>query len=269
MTAASESNQSDDWNSHWEHFDRSASENPAQRYRHHLLLSLLQRRGKTDRLKLLDLGSGQGDFLASAAKAWPQAELVGFELSEVGVLITRRKIPQARVFTVNLFAPPAEVAPLVAWAGVAICSEVLEHVDEPVAFLQASRPYLENGATLMVTVPGGPISAFDRYIGHRQHFTKESITRILEEAGFEVEQVTLAGFPFFNLYRALIIVRGDHLVRDATTRSGRASFFFARSLMALFRLLFRANRSHSRFGWQIVAVARKSSGPCLPAVAKQ
>jgi SAM-dependent methyltransferase len=260
MSAASEPNQSDDWNSHWEHFDRSASENPAQRYRHHLLVSLLQRRGKTDGLKLLDLGSGQGDFLASAAEAWPQAELMGFELSEVGVLITRRKVPQARVFTVNLFAPPAEVAPLVAWANVSICSEVLEHVDDPVAFLQASRPYLANGATLMVTVPGGPISAFDRYIGHRQHFTKESITRILEEAGFEVEQVTLAGFPFFNLYRALIIARGDHLVRDATTRFGRASFFFARSLMALFRLLFRGNRPHSRFGWQIVAVARESSG---------
>jgi SAM-dependent methyltransferase len=261
MNAASEPNQLDDWNSHWEDFGRSASENPAQRYRHRLLVSLLQQRGKTDGLKLLDLGSGQGDFLASAAEAWPQAELVGFELSEVGVLMTRHKVPQARVFTANLFAPPAEVAPLVAWANVSICSEVLEHVDDPVAFLRASRPYLANGAMLMVTVPGGPISAFDRHIGHRQHFTKESITRILEEAGFEIEQVTLAGFPFFNLYRALIIARGDHLVRDATTTSGRASFFFARSLMALFRFLFRANRSNSRFGWQIVAVARKRSGP--------
>jgi SAM-dependent methyltransferase len=260
MSAASEPNQSDDWNSHWEHFGRSASENPGQRYRHHLLLSLLQRRANTDGLKLLDLGSGQGDFLAGAAEGRPEAELVGFELSEVGVLMTRRKVPRARVFTVNLFAPSAEVAPLVDWANVSVCSEVLEHVDDPVAFLQASRPYLANGATLMVTVPGGPISAFDRHIGHRQHFTKESITRILEEAGFEVEQVTLAGFPFFNLYRALIIARGDHLVRDATTRPGPASFFLTRSMMALFRILFRANWSHSRFGWQIMAVARKSSG---------
>jgi len=223
------------------------------------LLSLLQRRGRANGLKLLDLGSGQGDFLASAAEAWPQAELVGIELSEVGVLMTRHKVPQARVFTVNLFAPPAELAPLVGWANVSICSEVLEHVDDPVAFLQASRPYLANGATLMVTVPGGPLSAFDRHIGHRQHFTRESIARILEAAGFEVEQVTLAGFPFFNLYRALIIARGDHLVRDATTGPGPASFFFARSMMALFRFLFRANRPDSRFGWQIVAVARKSS----------
>jgi SAM-dependent methyltransferase len=259
MSAASEPNQSDDWNSHWKHFGRSASENPAQLYRHHLMLSLLQKRGNTEKLKLLDLGCGQGDFLAGAAEAWPEAELVGFELSDVGALMTRRKVPRARVFTVDLFAPSAEVRPLLGWSNVSVCSEVLEHVDDPVAFLRTSRPYLATGATLMVTAPGGPISAFDRYIGHRQHFTKESITRLLEEAGFEVEQVTLAGFPFFNLYRALIIARGDHLVRDATTRPGPASFFLTRSMMALFRILFRANCFHSRFGWQIVAVARKSS----------
>jgi SAM-dependent methyltransferase len=259
VSAKSKFHQSDDWNAHWKRFGRLASENPAQDYRHRLLLSLLKRRTDLNRMRLLDLGSGHGDLLAGAAEAWPEAELVGFELSEIGVLMARRKVPRARVFTVDLFTAPPDVAPLIGWANVSVCSEVLEHVDDPVAFLRASRPYLANEATLIVTVPRGPLSAFDRYIGHRQHFSRESITRVLDAAGFEVEQVILAGFPFFNLYRAFVIARGDRLIRDAMTTSGRASLLFARCTMAIFRILFRANCFHSRFGWQIVAVARKAA----------
>ena len=259
MSANSEPNQSDDWNAHWEHFGRLASENPAQNYRRRLLLSLLKRMAKTNRMRLLDLGSGQGDFLAVAAQAWPEAELVGFEMSEVGVRMTRRKVPRACVFTVDLPAAPVEVTPFRGWANVSVCSEVLEHLDDPVAFLRASGLYLTDEATLIVTVPRGPLSAFDRYIGHRQHFTRESITRVLEAAGFEVEQVTFAGFPFFNLYRAFIIARGGRLVRDATTKSGRMPLLFARGIMTIFRILFRANCFDSRFGWQIIVVARKAA----------
>ena len=41
------------------------------------------------------------------------------------------------------------------WATDAVCSEVLEHVDSPVLFLQAARPWLADGSRLIVTVPGG------------------------------------------------------------------------------------------------------------------
>src|SRR5207247_2369477 len=99
----------------------------------------------------------------------------------------------------DLFATQPEIAPLEGWANAAVCSEVLEHVDSPVAFLRAASRYLMEGSTLVVTVPGGPFSAFDRHIGHRQHFTRASIRRVLENAGFEIERVTLAGFPFFNI----------------------------------------------------------------------
>jgi SAM-dependent methyltransferase len=249
----------DDWDAHWRLFGRSASENPAQNYRHRLLVSLLKGRARTSSMKLLDLGSGHGDFLAKAAEACPECELAGFELSESGVLMTRQKVPQARVFTADLFAPPPEVTPLLGWATISVCSEVLEHVDDPVRFLRASRPYLATGAALIVTVPRGPMSAFDQHIGHRQHFTQQSIARILAAAGFEVEQVFLAGFPFFNLYRALIIARGHRLVRDATSKSGGVPSLFARSVMAVFGFLFRANLLRSSFGWQIVAIATKDA----------
>src|ERR1700730_3666265 len=116
MTRESAQRQADDWNVHWEQFAKSASENPAQHYRHRLLVGLLEPVAKASPMRLLDLGSGQGDFLAKANEVWPTAELAGLEMSEVGVLMTRQKVPRARVFTADLFVTQPEVAPLEGWA---------------------------------------------------------------------------------------------------------------------------------------------------------
>ena len=140
----------------------------------------------------------------------------------------------------------------------AVCSEVLEHVDSPVDFLKASRPFLAAGAKLVVTVPGGPMSAFDRHIGHRQHFTRDSISRVLAEAGFTVERVYLSGFPFFNLYRCVVIARGERLAVDVNAGQRGFSAWLAGTVMAVFRGLFKFNLMNSPLGWQVVAVARKT-----------
>jgi hypothetical protein len=138
-----------------------------------------------------------------------------------------------------------------------VCSEVLEHVDSPEDFLKAARPFLAEGAGLVVTVPGGPMSAFDRHIGHRRHFTRDSISRCLAAAGFTVERVYLSGFPFFNLYRGVVIARGEKLADDVNAGQGGFSAWLAGAVMAVFRGLFRLNLRNSPFGWQVVAVARK------------
>lgn len=249
----------DNWDSHWDRYADAASQNPAQIMRHGLIVKLL--RSVTERgSKVLDIGSGQGDLLVKLHGAMPQAELLGFELSASGVEISRRKLPVGKFFVVDLFQPPVEVKDFAGWATDAVCSEVLEHVDSPVDFLKASRPYLAADARLVVTVPGGPMSAFDRHIGHRQHFTRESIGRILGEAGYTVERVYLSGFPFFNLYRCVVIARGEKLAGDVHTGQSGFSAGLAKAVMAVFRGLFKLNLMSSPFGWQVVAVARKSGG---------
>jgi trans-aconitate methyltransferase len=248
----------DNWNAHWDDFASYASENPAQDYRHRTLLNVLKKAGIRDTVRLLDIGSGQGDFLHKAANLWPAAELVGLELSQTGVMISRRKVPRARVFVADVFARAPETDALEGWAEAAVCSEVLEHVDDPVAFLHAANFYLGPGAFLVITVPSGPVSSFDRHIGHRQHFTPGEIAGLLSAAGFEVQQVVRAGFPFFNLYRRIVIARGEKLVQDLRTQSSRMPLWIGRLMMAMFRVLFLANFLDSPFGWQIVAIARKA-----------
>jgi hypothetical protein len=103
------------------------------------------------------------------------------------------------------------------------------------------------------------MSAFDRHIGHRQHFTRESISQVLREAGFDVERVYMAGFPFFNLYRLAVISRGEKLIEEVKTGAEGSGSSLARLAMAVFRFLFRFNLLATPFGWQVVAVARKAS----------
>ena len=65
-------------------------------------------------------------------------------------------------------------------ADVAVCSEVLEHLNDPATFLRTATAALSPGATFIVTVPGGPRSEFDRLIGHRRHYTPQSIRQLFE-----------------------------------------------------------------------------------------
>ena len=249
----------DDWDAHWDQYAESAALNPAQRMRHDLIARLLCETDDTANSRIFDLGSGQGDLLQKLQPLLPGAEFLGAELSERGVAISRRKVPQATFMVADIFQPPAALSALEGWATHAVCSEVLEHVDDPVSFLKHARKYLAPEARLIVTVPGGPMSAFDRHIGHRQHFDRGQVRALLEQAGYGVERIYLAGFPFFNLYRLLVIARGKRLAQDVETKSSGISPAVAGFTIKFFRLLFRFNLRDSSFGWQVMAVARKIS----------
>lgn len=243
----------DDWDRHWDDYVAAAERNPAQRYRRRVALALLESGGVPRRL--LDVGSGLGDLLETAARRWPSAELLGLEPSAVGVRRARAKVPGARFVCGDVTADAEVPSDLERWATHAVCSEVLEHVDDDVALLAAATRLMASGCRLVVTVPGGPMSAFDHHIGHRRHYTPRSLASTLRAAGYDVEATTGAGFPFFNLYRRLVIARGEALVEDVRTGAGEPTGA-ARLVMAGFGPLFRLNLPTSPWGAQIVGVAR-------------
>jgi 2-polyprenyl-3-methyl-5-hydroxy-6-metoxy-1,4-benzoquinol methylase len=246
----------DDWDKHWTDMHTAAGLNPAQDYRRRLLLAEL--RGwfarSADSIRLLDVGCGTGDFALAFQKAFSKGQYLGVDVSRIGIEICRAKVRGARFETVDLMQPSTVAAADLGWANAVICSEVLEHVDEPETILANLKPYLARNAVVLITVPGGPMSAFDRHIGHRRHFTNRELKSLLELAGFQVHAVWGAGFPFINLYRRVVIARGQKLVDDASKPNTPMSPL-ARLVMAAFGVLFRFNLSHSKGGWQRLAVA--------------
>jgi trans-aconitate methyltransferase len=246
---------SDDWDKHWAAYATANAQNPAQAYRRRLILDLLRSFDGNGAQRILDVGSGTGAMAADLRSRFPQADIVGVELSREGVERARIAVPSA-TFVQRDLLNDSEVEPrLRAWATAAVCSEVLEHVDEPQRLLRGVVPFLEPRCRLVVTVPGGPMSAFDRSIGHRRHFTPDSLSQVLRDSGFRLERAQRAGFPFFNLYRLVVIARGKQVTRDVGGGSSTAG-----AAMSAFDRLFRFNLDHSPFGWQIVAVATLPQG---------
>ena len=246
----------DDWEEHWSDFTAAAESNPAQRYRRALLLRLLHSHGCGTGARILDIGSGQGDLAADLCSEFARADVVGIELSATGVEVAKKKVPEARFLRKDLLDSSETPNEFRQWAQFATCSEVLEHLDEPGQLLWNATGYLAPGCVLIVTVPGGPQSAFDTHIGHRQHFTGASISRLLEDCGFQDVRAMRAGFPFFNLYRLVVILRGKKLVGDAAVSSRGSLSVLARTVMRVFGLLFKGNLSDSPWGWQVVAIGR-------------
>jgi SAM-dependent methyltransferase len=241
----------DDWDAHWGSFADSTEHNPAQAFRRRLVLALLAAHGPPQRY--LDVGSGQGDLAVAVGSEWPKAEIAGIELSQRGVDIAARKVPRGRFRRFDLLSDQAPLPGFEAWATHATCSEVLEHIDDPRAFLASTRRWLAPGALFVVTVPGGPMSAFDRHIGHRRHYRADDLTSLLDAAGLSVLEHGGAGFPFFNLYRRTVIARGERLVTDVDATQGVS--FAARAAMAVFNRLLAASRSRGNRGWQLYAAA--------------
>jgi trans-aconitate methyltransferase len=247
----------DDWDEHWNNYAAAAERNPAQRYRRNLALRLLERRGTPHRL--VDIGSGQGDFLLAASRRWPQARLVGLEASRRGNEIGRVKVPAGRFVDVDLTEDREPAQDLAGWATHAVCSEVLEHIDDPPTLLRHVRAYLGPGARLVVTVPGGSMSAFDVRIGHRRHYTPEDLAATFAEAGLRTAVVGRAGFPFFNLYRRLIIGRGERLAADVAATGGSRRLAVQAAMLA-FRPPLHASLPRSPWGVQIFGVAYEPAG---------
>jgi cyclopropane fatty-acyl-phospholipid synthase-like methyltransferase len=246
----------DNWEQHWEQYHQSAEENPAQNYRRDVVFSVLGIQGRGRGARILDIGSGQGDMIAAVHQQYPEAELLGVELSHSGVAISGQKVPVARFVQRDLLLAADPPKGQKAWATHAICSEVIEHIDDPALLLRNARQYMAPDCRLALTAPGGPMSAFDKHIGHRKHWRPEEVKRVLREAGFESQSVHGVGFPFFNLYRCLVILRGRKLIQDVSASPSGTASPAARVAMAVFHRLIRPKLNSSRHGWQMVARAR-------------
>jgi SAM-dependent methyltransferase len=244
-----------DWDYHWDEIGEASERSPANDYRHALIFKLLRRppAGST----VLDIGSGQGQLALRLQTLYPDVAVWGVDYSAHGIGRSRELAAQrgcaAKFRQVDLLQPTtlADGQPPATYA---VCSEVLEHVADPVTLIRNARALLAPGCHLVVTTPGGPRSEWERHIGHFQHFTGPKLSQVLTDAGYEVRRVLRAGFPFFNLYQLAKVARGKKLIADLDHRA--PGDVPAESILkAFFGFGLRHSLDNAPFGWQMVAVA--------------
>jgi len=149
---------------------------------------------------LLDIGGGDGSFIAAASRAGYQ--LSATEFSEAGARIIRERVPHADVRVgelLELELPSAEYDVITLWHS-------LEHMRHPFEVLREVRRLLKPDGLLLIAVPNRnnrPMAALYRLLKgrayplfslvsreiHLFHFSERSLRRALADAGFDVEPI--------------------------------------------------------------------------------
>jgi SAM-dependent methyltransferase len=163
----------------------------------HLVGSLLR---EYDFHSLVDIGCGDGRFLADLRQAYPDARLVGFDYSDRSIAFARAFAPAVDFRAIDIVtSPPAEVF------DIATMIEVLEHIPpaEADAFLSAAKGCLKPGGALVLTVPHVNSPVIEK---HYRHFTARSLREALEPH-FKIEAIGFfdrAGALPLKLVRTLL-----------------------------------------------------------------
>jgi SAM-dependent methyltransferase len=182
--------------------------------RESLSLKLLQEANLGVAPRIIDLGCGDGLMLDQFRQLRPEAELVGYDYSELQVNRARARIPEAQIDQADLtrsIPQPDGVADVV-YAG-----EVIEHLYSPDDLLDEMARILRPGGIAMLTTPNllswfnralavaglGPvyveystrnssvgmgllrrIKAGDRPVGHIRVLTARALRDLLRASGF-------------------------------------------------------------------------------------
>jgi ubiquinone/menaquinone biosynthesis C-methylase UbiE len=179
----------DDYDAMWRRLEDFLRYNPGARHRRRLVLRALRRHAR-GAVEVLDVGCGLGEMVAFLTKELPRARFTGVDFSSGAIESCRRRLPEhawavADVVNDDLAGPCDAV----------ICSELLEHLDEPRAALVRIARSLKPGGTIVVTVPHGKVFATERAVGHVRHPTRAMLRAWFAAADLDVVESRQWGWP--------------------------------------------------------------------------
>ena len=138
---------------------------------------------RTDQPKILEIGCGVGTLARLMAE---HAECV--DLIEPNLSVSNATFDDARVKFLPGFFPAASHGQRY---DLIVCRQVLEHIDQPVQFLEAIRSHLTPAGEAYIEIPRADYivdnaSIVDLHYMHVQYFTAKTFERLLARVGFRI-----------------------------------------------------------------------------------
>ena len=168
----------------------------------HALRSAFLQRHVAPGQRVLDVGCGEGHFAAELVASG--AHVVGIDVAEEPLRRGRERQPELDLLLVDSEAswPLPDASFDVVWAG-----EVIEHVADTAAWLSEIRRVLRSGGSLLISTPTvgrcALLSAalsrrsfaarFDPLGEHLRFYNRATLSRLIEDFGFERPSVRSAG----------------------------------------------------------------------------
>ncbi len=222
-------------------------------------------RGLTKVLPVFEAGSNDGTFLA-VLRERGFTKLLGLEPAQ-GAVTAARKLG---VETVRAYFTPTVARELAASFGqcdLFIMRQVLEHVTNHPEFAEAMRVMLRPGARVLAEVPDfgfNQTAPDDSAIleEHVNHFTADTLTRFLNDAGVEVTRVETAMFSGQFLI-AFGTYTGNRIApKAAAVQESRAKGFAYRDRWPKFCVGLHAYLK-AKGGWKIALYGAGCCSSCL------
>lgn len=243
----------------WQSFGSLDAQSPAAHHRRRLVIALAKEHAHSAR-RVLEVGCGPGLLLKELERELPAASISGADVSPAALAAARRRSHESDLFVIDLEDPDfmRTHRERLQTFDLVIACEVLEHLADDLTALERLSALLVAGGQLIITVPGGAKTAFDRAIGHVRHYDRRELAERLRSAGFQVERSFAWGFPFHSAYRLLVRCAARISLREngAPRAPGRGLELAYRTVSSILKPLYYLNRPH--FGAQLFAVARKS-----------
>lgn len=198
----------------------------------------------------VEVGPGIGTFSARLLEAGVRELLLVEPDPAFADALERRFGGDARVTVVREGLPDSPtLARHEGRFGMALCQNVLEHVDDDAGALRAIAGALRPGGRLALLVPAHPrlFGSLDRTYGHRRRYTRERVAAVVDEAGLE-----LLDLYSFNL---LGVAGWWVKSRLGATSLGSRSLLAYELVLPLWRPLER--RLRPRVGLSLIAHARR------------
>ncbi|MEC4805595.1 MAG: class I SAM-dependent methyltransferase [Jaaginema sp. PMC 1079.18] len=139
---------------------------------------------------LLEIGCGNGGFLASFSNHRSQWYLTGLDIADNGKNAID-KIPNAQFINGSI-----EILNRALKYDLVVLSHTLEHIPYPLQLLQKIQGHLSENGLLFIEVPSLESAPFDILVAdHCSFFTAKTLSYLVQKSGFEIVSIAVGSLP--------------------------------------------------------------------------
>lgn len=192
---------------------------------------------KSPATTFLEVGCGAGDLLRSLDRLGYSG--MGIEISP-DAFFAANSLDLSSKVTVSMI----DLREITQHFDAVIASEVMEHWEDDLAFLQLLKERLVEKGRLLLTVPAhmNKWGRNDDFCGHVRRYERGELLKKLVAAGFESIEIYSYGVPLYNLMKPLYDMaidkqaENDLVDQEKTKQSGGMKLFT--DFSPIFKLLF-------------------------------
>ena len=241
---------SQDYDMQWASMKEFIRYNPGARHRRRLIVNAMKKL-QPQPLGILDAGCGLGATINEIAQVFPGASFTGIDFSAGAIEWCKDALTEHRWFVADVSKPFS-----LGKFDLILCTEVIEHLDDPVTTIRNLLTQLDVDGNLLLTTPNGRIHQTEKFVGHLQHFNQNQLIEVVKSAGGRIVELKVWGSPGYKVLKYLSNVNSKLAMKQFA--NGNYGLFKKCLMLSLFLIVWVTSRRHSPAGVQNILIVKRA-----------